>query len=124
MGRIDVSGCGVSNQEFAVKGFPRPVVRQSRAAGARDARRRGCAARADALEPLDRQLSLVENYGDSDVAATLQARDSWPDNDSTLTGGVDDLDDFSACRITRKGDWVDLYAELFYDPTWYFLITA
>jgi hypothetical protein len=31
-----------------------------------------------------------------------------------LTGGIDDLDDFAACRITRKEDWVDLYARPFY----------
>ena len=65
---------------------------------------------------LDRALlmQLVEKYGDSDVAAALQARDGWPDNDASLTGGVEDLDDFAACRITRKEDWVDLYAKPFY----------
>ena len=65
---------------------------------------------------LDRALlmSLVEKHGDPDVAAALQARDGWPDNDADLTGGVDDLDDFSACKITRKEDWVDLYAKPFY----------
>jgi len=65
---------------------------------------------------LDRALlmKLVEKYGDADVVTALQARDGWPDNDATLTGGVEDLDDFSACRITRKEDWVDLYAKPFY----------
>jgi predicted TIM-barrel fold metal-dependent hydrolase len=65
---------------------------------------------------LDRRLlmQLAEKYGDSDVAAALHARDGWPDNDPGLTGGVEDLDDFSACRITRKEDWVDLYAKPFY----------
>src|SRR5207248_571720 len=38
----------------------------------------------------------------------------WPDNDANLTGGVADLDDFSACRITRKQDWIDLYVAPFY----------
>jgi predicted TIM-barrel fold metal-dependent hydrolase len=65
---------------------------------------------------LDRALlmSLVEKHGDPDMAAALRARDGWPDNDRDLTGGVEDLDDFSACRITRKEDWLDLYARPFY----------
>ena len=65
---------------------------------------------------LDRALlmNLVEKFGDDDVAAALHARDGWPDNDAALTGGVEDLDDFSACKITRKEDWVDLYAKPFY----------
>src|SRR5207244_1965638 len=65
---------------------------------------------------LDRALlmSLAEKHGDPDVAAALRARDGWPDHDVSLTGGVADLDDFSACKITRKEDWVDLYAKPFY----------
>jgi predicted TIM-barrel fold metal-dependent hydrolase len=65
---------------------------------------------------LDRALlmRLVEQYGEADMAATLHARDGWPDHDPSLTGGIADLDDFSACRITRKEDWVDLYATPFF----------
>jgi hypothetical protein len=65
---------------------------------------------------LDRRLlmDMVEKYGDADMAAALQARDGWPDNDRGLTGGVADLDDFSACQIGRKQDWVDLFATPFY----------
>ena len=65
---------------------------------------------------LDRALlmSLVEKYGDPDQAAALHARDGWPDPDASLTGGIADLDDFSACKITRKQDWIDLYATPFY----------
>src|SRR5437773_293974 len=65
---------------------------------------------------LDRALlmNLAEKYGDPDVAAALRERDGWPDNDPDLTGGIADLDDFSACQITRKEDWVDLYAKPFY----------
>src|SRR2546429_362916 len=76
---------------------------------------------APALERMDPRtldrgmlMSLAEKYGDPDVAAALQARDGWPDKDANLTGGVEDLDDFSACKITRKEDWVDLYAKPFY----------
>ena len=65
---------------------------------------------------LDRALlmSLVEKYGDPDQAAALHARDGWPDPDASLTGGIADLDDFSACKITRKQDWLDLFATPFY----------
>src|SRR5262245_41322225 len=65
---------------------------------------------------LDRALlmSLAEKYGDADTAGTLHARDGWPDNDPGLTGGIADLDDFSACRITRKQDWIALVATPFY----------
>src|SRR5438093_9337288 len=59
-------------------------------------------------------VNLVEKHGDPDLVAALKARDGWRDNDASLTGGVDDLDDFSACKITRKEDWIDLYAKLFY----------
>jgi hypothetical protein len=65
---------------------------------------------------LDRALlmSLAEKYGDADVAAALRARDGWPDHGPELTGGIADLDDFSACGITAKSDWVDLFARPFY----------
>jgi predicted TIM-barrel fold metal-dependent hydrolase len=65
---------------------------------------------------LDRALlrSLVEKYGDADTAAFLLSRDGWPDHDPGLTGGVADLDDFSACKISRKQDWIDLFATPFY----------
>src|SRR6266446_160605 len=59
-------------------------------------------------------MSLAEKYGDSDVVAALHARNGWPDHDPGLTGGVADLDDFSACNITRKQDWIDLYVKPFY----------
>jgi hypothetical protein len=45
----------------------------------------------------------------------LKQRDGWPSpGDEKLTGGVADLDDYSACKITRKEDWHDLYVEPFY----------
>jgi hypothetical protein len=65
---------------------------------------------------LDRALlmNLAEKYGDPDVAEALRAQDGWPDHGPELTGGVADLDDFSACKITRKEDWLDLFAKPFY----------
>jgi predicted TIM-barrel fold metal-dependent hydrolase len=62
-----------------------------------------------------RLLSLVEKYGYDDIAAALRARGGLPDPEQAyLTGGNDDIDDFSACKIARKEDWVDLYAKPYY----------
>jgi predicted TIM-barrel fold metal-dependent hydrolase len=66
---------------------------------------------------LDRTLlkGLVEKYGYDDMAAELERRDGWPSaEEDELTGGVSVLDDFAACNITRKEDWVDLYAKPYY----------
>jgi predicted TIM-barrel fold metal-dependent hydrolase len=66
---------------------------------------------------LDRALlrSYVETYGDADFAAELARRDGWPSlAEDQLTGGVAVLDDFAACNISRKEDWVELYAKPFY----------
>jgi predicted TIM-barrel fold metal-dependent hydrolase len=67
-------------------------------------------------DKLDRKLlmSLVEKYGYAEHLAALKERDGWPDPELHLTGGVADLDDFAACKITRKQDWVDLYATPYY----------
>ena len=68
-------------------------------------------------DKLDRQLllSLVEKYGYDDIAATLKAREGWPDPQAKqLTGNRIELDDFAACKITRKEDWIELYAKPFY----------
>ncbi|HKU96836.1 MAG TPA: amidohydrolase family protein [Vineibacter sp.] len=66
---------------------------------------------------LDRALlkSLVDQYGYDDIAAELARRDGWPSREEDeLTGGVPVLDDFAACDITRKEDWVELYAKPYY----------
>ncbi|HEV2547763.1 MAG TPA: amidohydrolase family protein [Stellaceae bacterium] len=66
---------------------------------------------------LDRTLlkSLVDKYGYDDIAAELARRDGWPSREEDeLTGGVPVLDDYAACDITRKEDWVELYAKPFY----------
>src|SRR2546425_10175534 len=65
---------------------------------------------------LDRALlmSLAEKYGDPDVAESLRKTDGWPDHDPSLTGGIENLDDFSACKIAKKQDWIDLYAKPFF----------
>src|SRR6516164_388694 len=55
---------------------------------------------------LDRQLlmNLVLKYGYDDMAEALRARDGYPNPEAHLTGGRDELDDFAACKITRKED--------------------
>ncbi|MBV8193703.1 MAG: amidohydrolase family protein, partial [Alphaproteobacteria bacterium] len=66
---------------------------------------------------LDRKLlrSLVDKYGYDDVAAELDKRDGWPiAEEDEPTGGVSVLDDFAACQINRKQDWIDLYAKPYY----------
>jgi predicted TIM-barrel fold metal-dependent hydrolase len=68
-------------------------------------------------EKLDRAklMELVTKYGYDDIAAALKARDGYPDPEvMDLTGGLTELDDFAACKITRKEDWVDLYAKPYY----------
>jgi predicted TIM-barrel fold metal-dependent hydrolase len=66
---------------------------------------------------LDRALlrSLVDKYGYEEIAAELDRRDGWPSREEDEpTGGMIELDDFAACRIARKEDWIDLYARPFY----------
>jgi predicted TIM-barrel fold metal-dependent hydrolase len=66
---------------------------------------------------LDRKLllDLVEKHGYGDILDVLKSRDGWPDpNAKTLTGNRADLDDFAACQITRKEDWVELFAKPYY----------
>jgi predicted TIM-barrel fold metal-dependent hydrolase len=66
---------------------------------------------------LDRKLlmSLVEQHGYTDIADALRAREGWPEPEAQhLVGNRTELDDFAACKITRKEDWVELYAKPYY----------
>jgi predicted TIM-barrel fold metal-dependent hydrolase len=69
-------------------------------------------------DQLDRKLlvKLVDEHkGYDDIGAYLRANDGWPERDAkSLTGHRTELDDFAACKITRKEDWVDLYAKPYY----------
>jgi len=67
-------------------------------------------------EKLDRDLLMkyVEKYGYKEHADALRARDGWPDPELRSTGGVENLDDFAACKLTRKEDWVDLFVTPYY----------
>jgi hypothetical protein len=60
-------------------------------------------------------MEMAEKYGGSEFVAALKERDGWPTPGyEKLTGGVADLDDYAACKISRKEDWHDLYVEPFY----------
>jgi hypothetical protein len=62
-------------------------------------------------DKLDRAklMYLVEKYGYDDIAAALRKRGGLPDPEQAyLTGNVENIDDFSACKITRKEDWIEL----------------
>jgi predicted TIM-barrel fold metal-dependent hydrolase len=66
---------------------------------------------------LDRTLlaQLVDKHGYQDIAAELRRRDGWPSREEDeLDGGVPVHDDYAACQITRKEDWVELFAKPFY----------
>jgi hypothetical protein len=66
---------------------------------------------------LDRALlmELAQTYGYTDILAVLRERDGWPyPDEAKFTGGIEDLDDFAACRIKRKEDWRDLFVQPFF----------
>jgi hypothetical protein len=49
------------------------------------------------------------------MAEALRARGGYPSPATQhLTGGREELDDFAACKITRKEEWIDLYAQPYY----------
>jgi hypothetical protein len=58
---------------------------------------------------------LAARYGSDEFRAALRERNGWPyPGEENLTGGVADLDDYSACKISRKEDWRDLFVTPFY----------
>ena len=68
-------------------------------------------------DKLDRSLlrQYVDQYGYGDIAAELDRRDGWPAREEdTVDGGVPVHDDYAACKIARKEDWLDLYAKPYY----------
>jgi len=58
-------------------------------------------------------LALAEKYGQPAVVEAVRRGEGLDDNGNG-TGGVEDLDDYSRCRITRKEDIRDLYVPRFY----------
>lgn len=70
---------------------------------------------------LDHSLfrSLAEQYGNATIVEALRKREAaldaaMPPKGATDTGGIDDLDDYSACGISKAEDIKDLFAKNFY----------
>jgi predicted TIM-barrel fold metal-dependent hydrolase len=64
-------------------------------------------------DKLDRPLlrQYVEKYGYREIAAELDKRGGWPAREEdSVDGGVAAHDDYAACNISKKQDWIDLYA--------------
>jgi predicted TIM-barrel fold metal-dependent hydrolase len=60
-------------------------------------------------------LAMVEKYGrDAMIAAVRRGDGLEGDTNSTLTGGVENLDDYFRCEIERKEDIRDLFVPRFY----------
>ena len=71
--------------------------------------------RAERLPGTVEDARLAEEQGYGDILRVLRERDGWPDRDSAdLTGGLAELDDFAACKISRKEDVRDLFVTPFY----------
>ena len=63
----------------------------------------------------DELRRLGEQYGYDEILQVLKARDGWPyPDDHKLTGGLAELDDYAACKITRKEDWHELYVKPYF----------
>src|SRR5216117_320038 len=58
-------------------------------------------------------LALVEKYGKPAVVEAVRRGDGLDDNGNG-TGGVEDLDDYARCKITRKDDIRELFVPRFY----------
>src|SRR5437667_10680146 len=72
-------------------------------------------------QKLDRALllELAEAYGSESMVEALQRQDAALDTamtptGATLTGGIDNLDDYTACKIARAEDLRGLFVENFY----------
>jgi predicted TIM-barrel fold metal-dependent hydrolase len=70
---------------------------------------------------LDRTLllKLTEEYGGKEMAEALRQRDAALDTavgpqSATFTGGIDNLDDYAACKIDQAEDLRDLFVPSFY----------
>src|SRR5205814_7726354 len=60
-----------------------------------------------------RLLALAEQYAPPSMREAVRRGEGLDDNGNG-TGGVEDLDDYSRCKITRKEDFKDLYVSPYY----------
>lgn len=58
-------------------------------------------------------LALAEQYGKPSVVEAVRRGEGLDDNGDG-TGGVENLDDYARCKITRKEDFKDLYVKPYY----------
>ena len=77
----------------------------------------------DEVDPknLDSQLllQLAEAYGHEDMVGAMREREAMldtamPPKAATDVGGIDNLDDYAACRIDKKEDFKELFVKNFY----------
>jgi hypothetical protein len=73
---------------------------------------------------LGKLQELARKYGSAAVAEAVSRGEGLEgDSNSTMTGGVEDLDDYFRCKIAKKSDLKDLFVPRFYfgceadDPT-------
>jgi len=60
-------------------------------------------------------LELAQKYGRPELIEAVQRGEGLEgDSNSTLTGGVEDVDDYFRCRIAKKQDIRDLFVPRFY----------
>jgi hypothetical protein len=60
-------------------------------------------------------LTYAEKYGSAAVADAVRRREGLEgDSNSKLTGGLEDLDDYFRCKITKKEDIRDLFVPRLY----------
>ena len=80
----------------------------------------------DALDEVDPKnldskllLQLAEAYGHEDMVGAMREREAMldtamPPKAATDVGGIDNLDDYAACRIDKKEDFKELFVKNFY----------
>jgi len=60
-----------------------------------------------------RMLELAQKYAKPEVLDAIRRGDGLDDNGDG-TGGVENLDDYARCKITKKEDFKDLYVKRYY----------
>ena len=64
---------------------------------------------------VDALAAYAEQYGDTKLVGWIRSREGLFDGEaSTMTGGIEDLDDYSACGIDKAEDFRERFTESFY----------
>jgi predicted TIM-barrel fold metal-dependent hydrolase len=79
-------------------------------------KRNGQAIESTRPEKLDRAklLQLAEKYGGASTIEAVRKNEGLEGDTGTLTGGVEDVDDYFRCKIERKEDIRDLFVPRYY----------